>query len=276
MKLSVVGLGLMGGSFALSIKKIYPSWQIVGYDLSRVHQKEALELNIIDKIADNFDEIKKSDIIVLATPVEAIIKTLNLLKDISKNTTVIDLGSTKEKIVKKTPNEIRKNLVAAHPMAGTENTGPKAAFDSLYQDKVVVFCDFEDSGKLQQKISKDIFIKLGMRIVFMKADEHDFHAAYISHLPHAISFALANSVLKQEDPKSILALAGGGFKDMSRIAKSSPIMWSDIFKQNQKNLLITLDSFQKELDLIKKFTKEERWEELKKWMGKANSLHNII
>jgi prephenate dehydrogenase len=110
----------------------------------------------------------------------------------------------------------------------------------------------------------------------MKADEHDFHAAYISHLPHAISFALANSVLKQEDPKSILALAGGGFKDMSRIAKSSPIMWSDIFKQNQKNLLITLDSFQKELDLIKKFTKEERWEELKKWMGKANSLHNII
>ena len=186
------------------------------------------------------------------------------------------MTTPEEKIIKNTPHQIRKNLVAAHPMAGTENTGPKAAFDLLYQDKVVVFCDFEDSGELQQKIAYDIFTKMKMKIVYMKADEHDFHAAYISHLPHAISFALANSVLQQEDPKSILALAGGGFKDMSRIAKSSPIMWSDIFKQNQKNLLITLDSFQKELDLMKKLIKEKRWEELKKWMNKANSLHNIL
>ena len=276
MKLSVIGLGLIGGSFALSIKKIYPSWQILGYDLNSSHQEEALKLNIIDKIANNFEEVKKSDIIILAIPVEAIIQTLQHLNDISKDTTIIDLGSTKEKIIKSTPHQIRKNLVAAHPMAGTENTGPKAAFDSLYQDKVVVLCDFEDSGKLQQNISKDIFKKLGMKIVYMKADEHDLHAAYISHLPHAISFALANSVLKQEDPKSILALAGGGFVGVSRIAKSSPVMWSDIFKQNQKNLLKTLDSFQKELDLMKKLIKEERWEELKKWMNKANSLHNII
>jgi len=276
MKLSVIGLGLIGGSFALSIKKAYPSWQIIGYDHSKPHQEEALKLNLVDKIAKDFDEVKQSDIIILAIPVEGIIKALQNLTDIDAKTTIIDLGSTKEKIINNTPKKIRKNLVAAHPMAGTENTGPKAAFDSLYTDKVVVLCDIEDSGEHQKKIAIDIFEKLKMHIIYMKSKEHDFHAAYISHLPHAISFALANSVLKQEDPKSILALAGGGFTSMSRIAKSSPVMWSDIFKQNQKNLIKTLDTFQDELDYMKELIKDGKWEELKEWMSNANSLHDIL
>jgi len=276
MKLSVVGLGLMGGSFALSIKKIYKDWEIIGYDHSKPHQEEAIRLNLVDKIAKDFEEVKKSDIIVLAIPVEGIINSLQNLQDIDKNTTIIDLGSTKEKIIQNTPKSIRKNLVAAHPMAGTENTGPKAAFDSLYHDKVVVLCDIEDSGELQKKVAIDIFTKLKMKIVYMDAKEHDLHAAYISHLPHAISFALANSVLKQEDPKSILALAGGGFASMSRIAKSSPVMWSDIFKQNQKNLIKTLDTFEDELRYMRKLIEEERWKDLEEWMSQANSLHNIL
>ena len=276
MKLSIIGLGLIGGSFALSIKKIYPSWKIIGYDLNKAHKEEALKLNIIDKIANDLEEVKKSDIIILAIPVEGIVNTLKLLKDVSKDTTIIDLGSTKEKIVNSTPHKIRKNLVAAHPMAGTEKTGPTAAFDTLYEDKVVVLCDIQDSGEKQKKLAIEIFTKMKMHIVYMDSISHDLHTAYISHLPHAISFALANSVLKQEDPKSILTLAGGGFKDMSRIAKSSPIMWSDIFKQNRKNLLKTLKTFQDELDTMKILIEKGEWDELKKWMSKANSLHNII
>jgi len=276
MKLSVIGLGLMGGSMALSLKSIYKDWQIVGYDHSQSHKEEALRLNLVDKVAETFEEVKDSDIIILAIPVEGIIGALQNLTNIDKNVTIIDLGSTKEKIIKNTPSVIRKNLVAAHPMAGTENTGPKAAFDSLYQNKVVVLCDIEDSGKHQKMIAEDIFKKLRMQIIYMNSKEHDLHAAYISHLPHAISFSLANSVLKQEDPKSILALAGGGFKSMSRIAKSSPVMWSDIFKQNRKNLLKTLDTFQNELDYMKDLIKNEKWEELQKWMKKANSLHDIL
>jgi len=276
MKLSVIGLGLMGGSMALSLKSVYKDWQIIGYDHSQSHKEEALRLNLVDKVAETFEEVKNSDIIILAIPVEGIINALQNLSDIDKNVTIIDLGSTKEKIIKNTPPTIRKNLVAAHPMAGTENTGPKAAFDSLYQDKVVVLCDIEDSGKHQRMIAEDIFKKLRMQIVYMNSKEHDLHAAYISHLPHAISFSLANSVLKQEDPKSILALAGGGFKSMSRIAKSSPVMWSDIFKQNRKNLLKTLDTFQNELDYMKDLIENEKWEDLQEWMKKANSLHDIL
>ena len=275
-KVSIVGLGLMGGSFGLALKKVYPEWKILGYDHNPSHQKEAKKLKLIDDIAKDWQEVKSSDIIILAIPVEAIINSLHNLKDIQSNTTIIDLGSTKEKIIKNTPKEIRKNLVASHPMTGTENTGPTAAFDSLYENKVVVLCDLEDSGKLQKKIALDIYKKLKMKIFYMNSNEHDLHAAFISHLPHGMSFALANSVLSQEDPKSIVAMAGGGFSSMTRIAKSSPIMWSDIFKQNKKNLLLSIDTFEKEISYMKKLIKDDRWEELQEWMKKANSLHDIL
>jgi len=276
MNVSVVGLGLIGGSFALSLKKNFPSWEICGYDKNSDHEKEALKLGLVDRVV-TFEECKKSDVIILAIPVEGIISVLNQLKDIDSDTTIIDLGSTKEKIVKNTPQQIRKNLVASHPMAGTEKTGPSSAFDTLFEQKTVVLCDTKSSSKLHLKRAEEIFKKIGMHIVYMDdPSEHDLHAGYISHLPHAISFALANSVLKQEDPKSILALASGGFRDMSRIAKSSPAMWSDIFKQNKKNLLTTLDSFEKELQHFRKLVEQDNWEELQKWMSEANLLHNIL
>jgi len=198
------------------------------------------------------------------------------LTGISKDTTIIDLGSTKEKIVKNTPKAIRKNLVASHPMTGTENTGPTAAFDTLYENKVVVLCDLDKSGDLQKKIATQIFTKLKMNIFYMDSTSHDLHAAYISHLPHAMSFSLANAVLNQEDPKSILAMAGGGFSSMTRIAKSSPAMWSDIFKQNKKNLLKSLNSFNNEVNKMKTMIENEEWEKLEIWMSKANSLHNLF
>lgn len=275
MTAGIVGLGLMGGSLALELKELNFIKRVLGYDRNKEHIKDAKRLNLVDEVVD-FNTIKKCDVIFLAIPVEGIIETVNRLKDIDKNATIIDLGSTKEKIVKNIPKNIRKNFVAAHPMTGTEKYGPTAAFKGLYKDKIVVLCNIEDSGEKQREIAEKIFTKIGMQIVYMDAKEHDKHAAFISHLPHAISYALANSVLKQEDPKSILILAAGGFKDMSRLAKSSPNMWVDIFKQNKKNLLKSLDVFKNELKYAKTLIENDRWEELNCWMQNATSLHKIL
>lgn len=276
MTVSIVGLGLMGGSLALSLKNALTSYKIIGYDLDKKHQQEAKKLDLVHHIAKDFEEVKNSNIIILAIPVEAIIKTLKLLEDIDDKTTIIDLGSTKEKISLQTPPSIKKNLILAHPMTGTEKVGPTAAFDTLYQNQTVVLCDLNSSGEHQKTQAIKIFEALKMNISYMNSHNHDSHAAFISHLPHAISFALANSVLKQEDPKSILALSAGGFRDMSRIAKSSPIMWSDIFKQNKKNILTSIEAFNTELNTLEKLIKDEKWEEVEVWMKNANLLHNIL
>lgn len=275
MTVGIIGLGLIGGSLGLELREFDFIDKVIGYDRNEKHKKEALELNIVDEVV-SFEEIKSSDVIFLAIPVEGIIKTLKNLTDIKPNTTIIDLGSTKEKIVESVPKKIRKNFVAAHPMAGTEKFGPKAAFKGLFKDKIVVLCNIEDSGEKQKEVAQKIFKSLQMKIVYMDAKEHDRHAAFISHLPHAISYALANSVLKQENPENILILAAGGFRDMSRLAKSSPNMWTDIFKQNRENLLESLDVFKKELKYAKKLIEQEKWEELKAWMEKATTLHDIL
>lgn len=275
MKVAIVGLGLMGGSFGLALKKSLEDLYIIGFDHNKNHCQKALSLKLVDEIA-TFDEVKKADVIILAIPVEGVIATLQTLQDISEKTTIIDLGSTKAKIVEMVPATIRENLVAAHPMAGIEKFGPEAAFEGLYKDQVVVLCDIQKSGIYQQKQAVKIFEALQMQIVYMDAKEHDLHAAYISHLPHAISYALANAVMQQEDPKSILALAAGGFRDMSRIAKSSPQMWVDIFRQNRDNLLTTIDDFEKEIGYARKMIEKEEWEALEAWMQSATTLHKIL
>ncbi len=275
MEAGVVGLGLMGGSLALDLKKYNLATKIVGYDRNPKHCQEALNLGLVDEIV-SFEEIKRCDIIFLAIPVEGIIASLQNLKDISPTTTIVDLGSTKEKIVNSCPPNIRSQFIAAHPMTGTEYSGPLAAIEGLYYDKICVLCNVDQNDKDHLQKVENIFVALGMQLVYMDAKDHDLHAAYISHLPHAISYALANSVLKQEDPKSILILAAGGFKDMSRLAKSNPQMWTDIFKQNKQNLLSSIEVFKKELRYAHTLIQEERWEELKKWMEEATTLHQIL
>lgn len=249
--------------------------KVCGYDHNLTHCEDALKLGLVNEIV-SYEEIKTCDMIFLAIPVEAIIKTLQTLEDVGENTTIVDLGSTKEEIIKSTPATIRKNFVAAHPMTGTEKFGPHAAIEGLYHDAVVVLCDMDASGDLHKNKTIQIFSHIGMKIVFMAAGPHDRHASFISHLPHALSYALANSVMGQEDPKSILLLAGGGFRDMSRIAKSSPAMWSDIFKQNKENLLESIILFEKELGRSRQMIEEENWEELSKWMKEATTLHKIL
>jgi len=276
VNIGIVGLGLMGGSIAKAVKKYAIAKNVYGYARNEQTAKEIKELNLVDKLM-SLEELKKnSDVIILAIPVDSIISMFDDLKDVPQNTTIMDLGSTKEFIVKNIPKEIRKNFIAAHPMTGTEKFGPKSAMDGLYEGKTVVLCDLEENDELHKNRAIKIFQDIGMRLVFMKASDHDIHACYMSHLPHAISYSLANTVMNHEDPRSIIALAAGGFKDMSRIAKSSPNMWIDIFKQNRENLLDSIDLFEVHMKKVRQMVENEDYEELNKWMKKANSLHEIL
>jgi len=276
MNIGIIGLGLMGGSLGLTLKKLPKKYTVIGYDHNQQHQKDALLLNLIDRLASDFDEIKRCDVIILTIPVDAIIKTAQTLTDVHKNCTIIDFGSSKEKIDAGIPSLIRQNFVTAHPMTGTEKFGPTAAIEALYENKVMVVCNQEKSGTHQNNIALEIFKDINAKVVFMGAKEHDRHAALISHMPHAVSYAIANSVMKQEDPTSITALAGGGFRDMSRIAKSSPNMWEDIFRQNKENLLASMKAFNTEMKLCQTLIENEEWEQLHQWMSDANALHDIL
>ncbi len=275
MTAAIIGLGLMGGSLALAIQKLPMIGNIIGFDHNKEHEEEALKLGLVNEIVD-FEAVKQADIIILAIPVDGIISCLKSLEKVSPDTTIIDLGSTKEKIVKSIPTKLRKNVVAAHPMTGTEKFGPSAALHDLYHEKVVVLCDMEDSGEHQQETAVRLFSQIHMKLVYMKAHEHDLHVAFISHMPHLISFSLANAVLQHEEHENILNLAAGGFRSMSRLAKSSPNMWGDIFRQNKAHLLDSLSYFEKELDEMKKMVQNEQWEKLDTKMKDANSLHNIL
>ena len=275
-QIGIVGLGLMGGSLSLALKKTPTPYRFIGLDHNREHCNQALSLGLVDEIVDSLDAISHCDIIFLTIPVDGIIAVAKVLKPKTPDCTIIDLGSTKAKISESIPQETRHFFVTAHPMTGTEKFGPAAALPDLYEDKVVVLCDLEKSGEHQSKTAKQLFTEIGMKLVFMGAKEHDRHAAFISHMPHALSYALANAVMRQEDPESIVALAGGGFKDMSRIAKSSPNMWEDIFRQNQENLLEAIEAFQKELKMCRKMVESKEWEALNTWMKEANTLHDIL
>jgi prephenate dehydrogenase len=276
IKIGIIGLGLMGGSLSLALKKSSDNYRFIGLDHNKEHCYQALTMGLVDEIVYTLDEIKQCDIIILTIPVDSIIAIANQLGTLDENCTVIDLGSTKAKISESIPEKLRKNFVTAHPMTGTEKFGPTAALDNLYEGKVVVLCDMEKSGTYQQKVAKKLFSDMKMILVFMGAKEHDRHAAFISHMPHALSYALANAVMQQEDPESIVALAGGGFKDMSRIAKSSPKMWEDIFRQNQANLIEAIEAFETELKKCRHMVENEEWDTLNTWMAEANTLHDIL
>ena len=273
--LGIIGLGLMGGSLALSAKKIPFISHVYGHDHNEQHCQEALALGLVEEVVA-FERIKSCDIIILAVPVNGVIRALEMLEGLHESCTVIDLGSTKEIIIKAVPAAIRQNFVAAHPMTGTENFGPSAAVEGLYHDQAVVLCDLEHSGQHQQEIAVRLFSALHMRLHYMKAHDHDRHAAFISHMPHAISFSIANTVLDQEDRNNILTLAAGGFRSMSRLAKSSPNMWEDVFRQNADNLLEAIELFEHELGVMKKAIKNGDFEAVRARMKSANKLQELF
>ncbi|EEK2525585.1 prephenate dehydrogenase [Campylobacter jejuni] len=275
MKIAIIGLGLMGGSLGLCLKENKLISCVYGMDLSKENEKDALQLGLIHELIE-FKDLALCDMIFVATPVDAIIEILQKLVDLPSNVTIIELGSTKRKIIESLPKNLIKQTLFAHPMTGTENSGPKAAFKELYKDAVCVLCDSEIADDLHQKRAVEIFSHLGMKIVFMDSKAHDHHAAIISHLPHVISFSLANFVMKEEDKRNIVHLAGGSFKGMSRIVKSSPQMWESIFLQNKDNLLSSIDFFQQELERCKQMIQLDKNDELREWMKQANTLREIL
>lgn len=248
MVISVIGLGLLGGSFALGLQAKYQQpLRIIGVDSNQEHAEEALSLRICDEILPLNKAIPRSDLVVLATPVSTIEQLLPTVLDrIQPDAVVTDLGSTKGNIcdaVVHHPN--RKRYIAAHPIAGTEFSGPSSAFPGLLLHKIMILCNTAQSDAVAVKRLEEIFAGLlQMNLQYMEAHEHDLHLAYVSHLSHAISFALSNTVLdKEKDESSILALAGSGFSSTVRLAKSSPEMWAPIFLQNHRHMREALHAY---------------------------------
>lgn len=276
-QVGIVGLGLMGGSMGLALKKAHCFERILGYDENPLHAQQALALGLVDECVE-FSEIAQCEVIFLAVPVEGILNLISKLAEFTfhPHITIIDMGGTKAEILRCIPQRLRSLFVGSHPMCGTEFFGPKAAFDSLYKEGIVILSDLDKSGVYQAEVAKSIFVRIGMKIFKMDSQEHDKHLALISHMPHIVSYALANAVLSQEDPQTILALVGGGFRSMSRLSKSSPLMWKDIFKQNKNNVLNAMMHFQCKFEEARGYIEREDWDGLEEFMAQANTLQKFL
>jgi len=279
MKVTIIGLGLMGGSLALALKQKGFSNHIIGVDKNTQHCDEALKLNLVDEIKPLEEAISISDIIVVATPVAASITIISSALDLMNNEQIIiDLGSTKGELCNHLSNHPnRAQYVAAHPIAGTENSGPQSAINDLYDNKKVVICEKNESTDEALSIALKMFNTIGMSVVFMPPKEHDKHLAYISHLSHVSSFALGLTVLDLEkDEKNIFNLAGSGFSSTARLAKSSPKMWESIVMQNKTHLLPAITAYIEHLEQLKNDIEENNSEGLINSMKKANEIRKII
>jgi len=235
MKLAVVGLGLIGGSMAKDLRRTKFATEIIGVDSNPENARIALEVGIADRIESLDKAVKEADIVIVAVPVDIIVQLLPYILDhISASTTVIDVGSTKREIAEAVKNHpLRGNFVPTHPMSGTENSGPLAAIEHLFDDKICIICDQGKCRPQHLALVEKMYQSLGMPTAYMTSDEQDHTTAFISHLPHATSFALANAVLAVEDRNIIFDLASAGFQSTVRLAKSSPQMWAPIFWQNR-------------------------------------------
>ena len=266
----------MGCSLAHALKNHSKITHIIGCDKNDTHLKEATQLKLIDSSAELDEIIELAQIVFLVIPPQAIISSLQNLSPLSSQVTIIDFSSVKKSIVECIPSHSRSNFVACHPMCGNEKSGPKGYQEDLYKNKTLIICDKEKSESRHLQKAIEIFTLLQMNIIEMDSLTHDIHIGFVSHLPHMISFTLANSVLKQEDPSKITQLRGGGFESMSRIAKSNPSLWVDIFKHNHKNLSIALDAFEEEYKIARSYFQNKQWDKLGKWIEHANKLEQML
>ena len=276
--IAIVGVGLIGGSLALQLNEKGLASRIIGVETSEAHAKKALELGLIDEIATLEDAIKRSDVVILAIPVDAIVKILPAILDQLDTQILIDLGSTKSALVNIIASHPkRKRFVAAHPMWGTEYSGPEAAVRGAFENKAVVICDGEDCDEDALRWARNMFSSIGMHLLEMRADDHDLHAAYVSHIAHITSFALANTVLEKErEDRAIFEMASAGFESTVRLAKSNPSMWVPILMQNRENVLDVLNEHISQLRKFKSCLEKENWEYMKELMEDANRIKRII
>lgn len=279
MKIAIVGLGLIGGSLAIDLRSKKIATRLIGIDFNEGHARKALELGLVDEILPEERAFAESDVVILAIPVNTIGALLpSILDRVAKNAVVIDTGSTKSMICKSVAQHDRRaQFVAAHPISGTENSGPTAALQGLFDGKTNIICEKEQSSKSSLAVAKNIFDSVGMNTIFMEPDEHDKHVAYVSHLSHVSSFLLGQTVLDiEKDEKNIFDLAGSGFASTVRLAKSSPAMWAPIFEQNSEYLSQALLEYIMHLQkfhyhLMKKDTKE-----LVKTLTNANEIRRVL
>lgn len=275
---AVIGVGLIGGSLVKDIKRLHPACEIIGLDHNDEHLSKALELSLIDRKGTKAD-LSDVDLAIIAIPVDQILKSIHdILNHVGENTVVVDVGSTKSAIclqVKDHPK--RRNFLAAHPIAGTEFSGPEAAHEGLFEGKTNIICEVEKTAfKLQEKVLQ-LFSDLGMRIRYMDPKAHDKHIAYVSHLSHISAFMLGKTVIEEEqNERDIFDLAGSGFESTVRLAKSSPEMWAPIFKQNKINVIQTLESYISHLQNFKDLMKADDFDGVYKEMKNTNYIKEIL
>lgn len=278
MKVLIIGLGLIGGSFAKDIRRLYPRAQILGMDTSNEHLKEAETLGLIDSMATGRD-LGKAEIVLVCIPVDALVKELPaILEGVSESALVIDAGSTKAsvcKVVEEHPK--RRNFLACHPIAGTEFSGPSAAMEGLYDGKTNIICEVEKTAFRLQERALELFRELGMRIRYMNPESHDKHIAYVSHLSHISSFMLGKTVIEMEkNERDIFDMAGSGFESTVRLAKSSPAMWTPIFEQNKENVLEILEAYIDNLEAFRNKIINDDFTGIYQEMDNTNKIREIL
>ena len=278
MKVHVIGIGLIGGSMVLDIKSLHPDATIYGIDSNESHLAEAIALGVVDKVA-TFEDLAEADFVIVSVPVDIALTVLPQVLDcIGENTIVFDVGSTKMPICEVVTNHIkRKNFIAAHPIAGTEFSGPSAAIRGLFEGKTNIICEVEKTTfKLQEK-ALNLFKSMGMRIRYMDPKSHDKHIAYVSHLSHISAFMLGKTVInKEKDEQDIFDMAGSGFESTVRLAKSSPAMWTPIFKQNKKQVVKTLQEYISNLTNFKELLENDDYDAIFNEMRSVNRIKEIL
>ena len=278
MKVGIIGLGLIGGSISLKLKEVNNDITVYGFDKNNQSLDFSLSKQIIDKKLD-LVSLLDFDYLFLAIPVESIKSQLaSILDKISEKTLVIDFGSTKYQICNSVSNHNKRgNFLAAHPIAGTEFSGPIAAKKDLFDNKVMILCETEKTDSSLLSVAIEMFKSLGMNIKTMDAIEHDKHIAYVSHLSHISSFMLGKTVMdKEDDDQTIYDMAGSGFESTVRLAKSSPEMWSSIFIENKKNIIESLDEYMLNINNFKKLIETSDQENLNTEMKKINGIKEIL
>ncbi len=278
MKVYVIGIGLIGGSMALDIKALQPNSTIFGIDANEKHLQEAIELGVID-VAGKMEDMASADFVIVSVPVDVAMVVLpNVLDTIGDDTIVFEVGSTKMPICEVVANHPkRRNFIATHPIAGTEFSGPSAAIHGLFEGKTNIICEVEKTAfKLQEK-ALELFRELGMRIRYMEPKSHDKHIAYVSHLSHISAFMLGKTVIeKEKHEQDIFDMAGSGFESTVRLAKSSPAMWTPIFKQNRKQVVKTLEEYISNLTQFKDLLVNEDYNAIFEEMESVNRIKEIL
>jgi prephenate dehydrogenase len=276
--ITIIGLGLIGGSLGLRLKAEGIASRITGVDANAEHGRIALERGLVDDLKQLDDAVKASDVVFLAVPVDRMVELLPKVLDLTDRQIVIDLGSTKSQLMETaSAHPKRGRYVAAHPMWGTEYSGPQAAVAGAFANKAVILCNTDGSDADAVQWAKEMFRAIGMHIVEMDATDHDLHTAYVSHISHITSFALANTVLEKErEDDAIFELASAGFESTVRLAKSNPAMWVPIFRQNRENVLDVLNEHISQLRKFKSCLEKENWDYLEELITDANKIRRIL